>query len=153
PAIRAGALMRLARVLRRAGRHQESVLAYKQLAAIGGVQVAGAPAELVARVALCETSREGIDSLRADLLRGRWHLTRGQFEFYWSELPRLGGRNEPAPLMPPQLEQAAELAWRERNREPISRGQATVWVDGRPSFLMWRGAIGRRAMLVTTPEV
>src|ERR1035441_9026229 len=78
-ATRAGALLRLARVLGKLGRNEESRAAYTLLAAAGGVRVAGAPAELVARHAL------GDDSLREELLRGRWHLTRGPFEFYRSE--------------------------------------------------------------------
>jgi signal transduction histidine kinase len=32
------------------------------------------------------------------------------------------------------------------------RGQNTVWVDGQPVFLIWRGVSGRRAVLVTRPE-
>ena len=42
--IRAGALMRLGRVWRKAGRKDESCAAYARLAEIGGVRVAGAPA-------------------------------------------------------------------------------------------------------------
>ena len=76
-AVRAGALLRLARVLGKLGRHEESRAAYTRLAAISGVLVAGAPAELVARHAL------GDPTLPQDLLGGRWHLTRGQFEFYF----------------------------------------------------------------------
>ena len=44
-AVRAGALLRLGRVLRKLGRQAESHAAYEQLSEIAGVQVAGAPAE------------------------------------------------------------------------------------------------------------
>ena len=96
PEIRAGALMRLGRVWRKLGRQEESRVAYQQLSSIAGVRVAGAPAELVGRQALCghagaradAAALECSEALKADLLRGRWHLTRGQFEFYWSEASR-----------------------------------------------------------------
>ena len=141
-AIRAAALVRLGRVLRKLGRLEESRAAYEQLAAIEGVRVAGEPADLVGRIALGE--KEGV---KEGLLGGRWPLSRGQFEYYWSQVSR-----EPAPVMSAELEQAAELAWQERLREPVARGQATVWVQGHPWFIMWRGDAARRAMLVTTPE-
>ena len=58
--VRAGALMRLARVLRKAGRNEEARAAYLELAdsagESGGTRVSGVPAELIARHALCELS-------------------------------------------------------------------------------------------------
>jgi signal transduction histidine kinase len=124
PAVRAGALVRLGRVLRKLGRDAESRSAYAQLAAISGVRVAGVPAELVARHELGEP-------LRDDLLRGRWALTRGQFEFYWGEVSR---EEPPAELR--DLADAAEAAW----NQPAARGQATLWVNGRPFFTVARSA-------------
>ena len=151
-AIRAGALLRLGRVLRRLGRKTESRSAYTQLAGIVGVQVAGEPADLVGRM----EAGDDLASVKADLLSGRWPLSRGQFEFYWSEVGRRSGHAERPPEMAPDLERAAALAWKERMREPSGRGQATVWVDGRPLFLMWRSSTWsdeeQRAMLVTTPD-
>ena len=133
-ATRAGALLRLARVLGKLGRREESRAAYTRLAAIGGVRVAGAPAELVARHAL------GDGSLREDLLRGRWHLTRGQFEFYFGP---------GAPDDRQALAEAAAQAWNETG----ARGQTTVWAGGHPFFVMWRTGGARRAVLVETPKL
>lgn len=132
PAIRAGALVRLGRVLRKLGRETESRAAYTQLAAIGGVLVAGVPAELVARHELGEP-------LRDDLLRARWPLTRGQFEFYWSE----ASRQEP-PAGMRELADAAEAAWNQTN----ARAQGTLWVGGQPFFAIWRSAGARRGIWV-----
>jgi signal transduction histidine kinase len=140
PPVRAGALLRLGRVLRRLGRERESREAYVELAALSGVQVAGAPAELVAGLAL------GADTLKQDLLRGRWPLSRGQFDFYWSQVAPA----EPPPRLPADLEQAATLAWQERARQP-ARGYATLWVNGHAAFILWRGDPQSRLMLVTTP--
>ena len=134
PAVRAGALLRLARVLGKLGRREESRAAYTRLAAVTGVRVAGAPAELVARHAL------GDASLRQDLLAGRWHLTRGQFEFYFGGAP---------PEDRQALAEAAALAWNATG----ARGNTTVWAGGHPFFVMWRTSGARRAVLVETPAL
>jgi signal transduction histidine kinase len=131
-ATRAGALVRLGRVLRKLGREQEARAAYAQLAAIWGVSVAGVPAELVARHEL------GLP-LHDDLLRGRWPLTRGQFEFYWSEASR-----EAPPATLRDLADAADTAW----NQPSARAQATFWVNGRPFFAVARNAGAHRGVWV-----
>src|ERR1039457_2062847 len=133
-AVRAGALLRLARVLGKLGRREESRAAYTRLAAISGVRVAGAPAELGARHAL------GDPTLPQDLLGGRWHLTRGQFEFYYGP---------GAPEDRQALAEAAEQAWSLAG----PRGQTTVGAGGRPFFAIWRTSGARRAMLVETPKL
>jgi two-component system phosphate regulon sensor histidine kinase PhoR len=68
-------------VLRNLGKPEESDQIYGELSTIGSVQVSGAPAELLGRLA----SRRDLPAVQRDLLDGRWHLTRGQFEFYWSQ--------------------------------------------------------------------
>ena len=153
-AVRAGALLRLARVLRKVGRIAEARDVYTQLAAMGGTAVAGVPADLVARHELCELSGRAEDaaSLRADLLRGRWQLTRGQFAFYWSDAGRLAGKEEAVPAELAAWSDAVARAWADLGRDPSPRGQNTLWVGDRPFFLIWRGAAGRRAVLVTRPE-
>jgi signal transduction histidine kinase len=148
--VRAGALLREARVLRRMERWEESKAVYAELAAFGDVPVAGDPAELLARHALAEISKrpEEIESLRNDLRASRWHLTRGQFAFYWSQVERLFGRNEPPPADALLLSEAASLAWRERLRDTSARHEETAWIAGEPVFLMWRGD----SALVTRPS-
>jgi signal transduction histidine kinase len=134
PAARAGAQLRLARVLGKMGRREESRAAYTRMAATAGVRVAGAPADLVARHAL------GDPELREDLLRGRWRLTRGQLEFYF-------GGALPEERM--AIAEAAEQAWSLAN----PRMQATVWEEGRPFFAVWRNSGARRAMLIQRPWI
>jgi signal transduction histidine kinase len=153
-ATRAGALMRLGRVTRSAGRLDASRAAFERLAAISGVRVAGVPAELVATHALCElfpTSRQA-GAFKQDLLSGRWRLSRGQFEFYWEEASRLTGRQDPIPAEAASLAEAAALVWADWKREPTARGQRTVWTEERPWLIVWRGAPGREAALVAEPE-
>jgi signal transduction histidine kinase len=133
-AVRAGALLRLARVLRKAGRTDEARAAYIRLAVIGGVRVAGVPADLVARHEL------GDSSLREDLLRGRWHITRGQFEFYYGE---------PVPEDRRLLAEAAAVVWNPQG----GPGQATVWVGRTPLLAIWRVLGGTRAVLIQPPQL
>lgn len=151
PAIRAGALLRIARVLRRMGRIEEARDSYHRLAEIGDAKVAGAPAELVARHALAELSgnRSDAEFLQNGLLQGRWHLTRAQFAFYWSDTARLAGRpRQLPPAAPVALAEAAALAWQERTADHGLRRAQTVWFDSQPLFLLWRGA----SVLVMKPE-
>lgn len=153
-AIRAGALMRMARVLRNTGETMESRDAYTKLEAIRGVKVAGLPADLAALDAVCELSgkRADAEALRAGLLSGRWHLSRGQFQFLWSEAARLSGSHEQPPTEAVAMSEVALQVWNERKTNLAPRGQQTIWVGGQPFFLMWRSAADRRAVLVTKPE-
>jgi signal transduction histidine kinase len=134
PAARAGALLRLARALAKLGQREESAAAYARMASITGVHVAGAPADLVARHALSDPS------LREDLLRGRWRLTRGQLEFYF-------GGALPADRM--ALAEAAGEAWNMAS----PAGQVTLWAEGRPFFAIWRRSGARRAILIQSPRI
>ncbi|MBV8841191.1 MAG: HAMP domain-containing histidine kinase [Bryobacterales bacterium] len=142
-AIRAGALLREARVLRNTGRAGESQIAYTRLAGMRGVTVAGSPADLVARIAL------GDPAVTQDLLRGHWHLTRGQFQFYWDAT----AHGQPAPADAIALAEAVSSVWEQRESITSSlRGQQTIWAEGKPFLVMWRGSPERRAILLSKPE-
>ena len=152
--VRAGAWLRLARVLRNTGRSTESLAAYRRLAAITEAAAAGVPADLVARLAVCELapSPDCAAALRQDLLRARWPLTRGQFSFYWEEAARLAGSADPPPPDRLALAEAAAQIWEQRGREVTPRGQSTIWIDDRPLFTMWRSDAERRAVMLAQPE-
>ena len=156
-ALRAGALLRLARVWRKAndGRAAE---AYTELGGIAGADVAGVAADLVSRDALAELSarREDAARLLDDLRAARWQLTRGEFEFYWGEAARLARTHSTPPPEAVALADAAAQVWDERGRESGARGQSTVWVDGYPFLLIWRETGRtpgvRRTVLIARPE-
>jgi signal transduction histidine kinase len=160
PALKAGALMRMARVFRKTGQTEQARAAYLRLAAVGSeARVAGVPAELAALHGICEISGNKSDAiaLQADLLRARWPLTRGQFEFYWSEALRLSGNDAKVPEELSSLSDAVAQWWRESSHESNlrvenQRGQTTVWADEHPWFVIWRGIPGRRAVLLIRPE-
>jgi signal transduction histidine kinase len=141
-AIRAGALLREGRVLRSLGRAEESRAAYIQLSQVHGARIAGAPADLLARLALGDTT------IKPDLLRGRWSLTRGQFQFYWSEV----APDQPPPAESVALAEAAALAYSQRQANPDTSGQQTIWIGSRPFVLLWRGPMDRRAILIAPPD-
>ena len=58
PVIRAGAQLRLARNLRKAGRPEAALQVYGDLATVGDAGLAGVPADLVARHARCALLEE-----------------------------------------------------------------------------------------------
>jgi signal transduction histidine kinase len=147
-AVSAGALLRLARALRKTGSKDKSLGAYRRLAGIEGVRVAGAPAELVARHAICafEGRNEDAERLLADLAQGRWQLRRGQFEFYWDAVSKLAGRHEEPDATEVALAEAASTA------ATLAAGphdaEQVIHAAGLPMLLVWRG----RTVLVASVD-
>jgi hypothetical protein len=89
--VRAGALLRLGRVLRKSRDFSGALAAYQQLSLLGAVRTDDLPAELAGldgqRAALLGLEdREGARRVGAHLLQGldsgRWLITRGAAEFY-----------------------------------------------------------------------
>jgi len=151
--VRAGALLRLARVWRNTGRIAQSREAYAHLAEIGNAAVAGAPADLVARHALCEMepSKACGEALRQDLLRARWPLARARFGFYWESAALLAGKPGPPPPDLLAYSEAASQLFERPAPAANPRGQDTLWVDDRPLFAIWRGSAERRAVMLIQP--
>lgn len=148
--IRAGALLRLARVLRKLGKKTESRAVYTRLAQLRTTRVAGVPSDLVARHELCELLGRVTDAkgLQDDLIRGRWRLSRGQFQFYWSEVARLSGRDDRPPLELIALADAAVAAWRDSPATASVREERSLWIDGKPFLAIWQSGPGSRSLLV-----
>jgi signal transduction histidine kinase len=104
PAVRAGAWLRLGRILRKLGRIDEAIEAYRQLGAIENASAGGAPAPLTAQWAICtiaeETGRaaglrnEG-EKLRTLLYSGRFPLGRSLYEAYADDAARWSGKARP----------------------------------------------------------
>lgn len=139
PTIRAGALLRVARVHRRQERWDAAVRAYRNLAAIGEVTIEGVPADLIARRALCavleesgntnELQREAV-ALEHDVLAGRWPLDRASWDVTVADIVRWAGR----PLRASS------------DRLPFSTVADTLWKEWRGDRAQPSAAIVRRVV-------
>jgi signal transduction histidine kinase len=164
PAIRAGALLRLGRNLRKAQQPSAALDTYGELEQMGATSIGGLPAELLARHARCalldelkrttEVKREA-GALYADLHNGRWKLDRGVYGFYAQEASRwytpdagLEAREQDAAA----TAAAVELLWEEWQRigrgEGIAAGHRTLWIFGRSVLLVWQTTSDRLVALV-----
>ena len=158
PGVRAGALMRLARIHRRSGRSRDALADYDSLAALGPVPVEGLPADLVARhaiLALLESlgDRDRLardaSSLWRDLQAGRWRLLRAEYGYYAEETRRRlaatehGGGREAA-LAHAFAVESLWGSWRavQHGRE-ATEGQRLLWFADRPVLLLWRATPSR----------
>jgi len=88
-AMRAGALLREARILRKMGRTNDALQAFEKLSRIESVSINGEPAELVARRGRCgmfeaesrvEDLRREATLLEGDLHAGKWQLDKETFQ-------------------------------------------------------------------------
>lgn len=163
PIIRAGALLRLGRNLRKAHQLDSALAVHEDLARLGDVVVEGLPAALAARFSrlglLDELGRgarvpQQAESLLADLYAGRWRLSRGSFAFYSDELRRRVPAGRAAAMdsaAAPYLALAAGTAalWDAHPAERSAAGHRTVRDGDRPVFLLWRTLRGRTVALVT----
>jgi len=89
-AVRAGALLRRGRILRKSGRIKEALEALDELSRIPSISINAEPADLAARRMRCailekqaaiHTLMEEAASLARDLHGGRWQLDREAFEY------------------------------------------------------------------------
>jgi signal transduction histidine kinase len=164
PAIRAGALLRLGRNLRKAQESRAALDIYGELDQMGATPVAGLPAELIARHARCtlldelkrttEVKREA-GLLYADLHNGRWKLDRGAYRFYTQETSRWHTSDAEVQVHEQDgvpTATAVELLWeawqRIRRGEDIAAGHRSVWILGHPVLLVWQTSSDRLVGLV-----
>lgn len=119
--VRAGALLRLARTLRKTGHADEALRVYADLAHIPEARLSGLPADLVARRARCVLLQElgrGAElgkearSLQADLVAARWSLDRGTFLAYSEQINHRVGAQQPVAADRDALSAASEWIWR-----------------------------------------
>jgi signal transduction histidine kinase len=165
PAIRATALVRLARFLRSSAEYERALNAYAEAASLNTVGIAGVPADLFALWARCgllaelhrdaDVRREA-EALRRDLLSGRWTLTRPAYELHMVDVSAWAG-SAPAPPTPEQrmLTTAVELLFAQLRRDDSAAAipaRLTLNVDRAwVTVLAAADADGVRA-LVATPS-
>jgi signal transduction histidine kinase len=163
-AVRAAALLGLARCLRKTGRDQEALAAYDDLARLGAFLVEDAPAELVARHARCALLAERkapelaaqATALHADLLGRRWILDRASYTFYSGDartwLPSTPAA-PPDPVVIALAEAAGEVdrLRRQLGTQP-SHGRTSVPFNDSPVVIVWENTPREMTALVRGPS-
>ncbi len=164
PAVSAGALLRLGRTLRKAGRHDEALAAYTRLSRHDDVAVGGVPASLAAayaRGSLLEQQRrlsdlrdEGV-ALAQQLRAGRWRLTGPVYALYAADAARWSGSESPGPTPQERLAAALGTAW-SRWRSAAADGRApssreAFDVSGEAITVLRQTSGGALRALVGTP--
>jgi signal transduction histidine kinase len=162
PGVRAGALLRLGRNLRKLGRGDEALRAYDDLAKLGRTRVLGLPAELTARGARCtvfetagrrEDLRQEASLMHSGLWSGRWRLLRPAWEFHAEQARRWSGAS---PLEERQqnalaLAAAVESSYRRWLSEPGSQGDRFMRIQDRAVLISWSGTPDRLALTLAGP--
>ncbi len=137
-AVRAGALLRVARVMRRQRQWDHALEAYTSLSSIVDREIEGAPADLQARrasVSVLEDAgradqmRAHAAALEADLLAGRWRLDRPAWTLTVADLTRWLGRPVPVPPQRAQLSAVADWLWERRLRDAGQGRRLAIDVD------------------------
>jgi signal transduction histidine kinase len=154
PSVRAAALMRLARVLRKQQRLHPALAVYKSLAAMGGVPVAGSPSELVARrerIVLLEALGNPAEAageaahLGHALVEGRFAIDRSTFEFY-REAAVLSDARASTMKARLALAEAAQAVWPDLQDKPAGR---SAWTGASGAFIaVWRRTGSRAAAVI-----
>jgi two-component system, OmpR family, phosphate regulon sensor histidine kinase PhoR len=160
--VRAEALMRLARCLRKEQRAEDALPVYDALVEMRETTIAGAPSELVARrerialssqIGRADDAAQESNVLAAVLLSGRYRIDRATFDFY-----------RESSSMPATLRGSAALArgvddvWTLSGEQPT--GRISIKGDGDPLVAVWRrtpagtGAIvGRLDTLIAASDL
>lgn len=167
--IRAGALLRQARVLRKMHQADRAFAIYEELAKLDLASVEGLPAGLLARAASCELlfemnrnaelAREAA-ALYLDLNNGRWKLARATYRFYAQEAsgwmsPSERQVAETRINVATALTAGVESLWEEWQRirlgETAPTGRRSAWVYDQSVFLVWHSTPERLVGLVAAP--
>jgi signal transduction histidine kinase len=159
--IRAGALLREARVLRAMARPNDALTAYNDLSRMASISINGEPAGLVARRARCavleEQSRtrelrQEAGTLAADLRAGRWQLDRETYLYVAGLLSRWLGSE----VRPGEQEEAlaAGVVWLHKKwtgeapAESASSGVQVLPWNGAPVTIVWASDNSRAAAFI-----
>jgi signal transduction histidine kinase len=159
PQIRAEALVRLGRVLRRQRKWAAALKAYDSLEKSGAVPVAGMPASLVARSAQCsvleesgdrEGARRKASRLWGDLTGGKWLLTQSALETYLEELRTLA----PEATLPPEWSERMAMAEAAQSsfEQSAPSGRHAMLIDGQPVSVSWEKRNGAWKARITGPS-
>jgi signal transduction histidine kinase len=116
-----------------------------------GLVARAARADVLAGLELREEASREATALLGDLKRGRWPLTRGQFEHLIDEAVRLGATGGPSPLDVAVASAVSDL-WTTWRTQPTPRGSKLVREGDVPLLVMWRTSADRLAAWVVEPR-
>ena len=120
--VRAGALLRVARVNRRERKWDGAQGAYRRLALLTNAAIDGTPADLVARTANCAVLEESGNkpelaseaaAIESDLVAGRWTLDRPAWELTAAKVEQWTARKIQASAERKQASAVADWLWEE----------------------------------------
>ena len=163
PGVRAGALLRLGRNLRKTGRSEEALQVYDELARLGPVGLMGLPAELVAQEARCSVleamgKREGLRQeaslMYSALQSGRLRLLRPAWEFHLDEARRWSGESELTEQWRNALvlSRAAEWIYDQWPAGLEPKGRRVLRLEARPVFISWTSTADQLASVLAGPD-
>ena len=163
PEVRAGALARLGRTLRKAGRSEAALVAYGELAQLGATPALGLPAALAASEARCsvlqamgrtDELRQEAAQMAADLWSGHYVLLRPVWEFHLEEARRWGadGRPDSRQQRALALSSAAEWVFDRWSADPASAGRRALRLDDQPALVSWIGTAVRLDAVLAGPD-
>jgi signal transduction histidine kinase len=166
PGVRAGALLRLARVARQEERWQDALRAYRDLAEIRGMAFDGMPADLLARRAACsvleesgsrqELTREAA-ALESEFVAGRWILDPSSWELAATQIGQWSGRALSLSAERGAFSQAAQWLWDDWQRRDdhslTQQNRRIVVGDQVPITLLRRTAGGEGVAVGLAPPI
>jgi signal transduction histidine kinase len=166
PAVRAGATLRVARVLRREKRWDEAIDTYQALASVDDIAIDDVPASLAARRAICFVLAEAgrspelvkeAASLERDLLAGRWMLDRITWDLTAGQIAQWTGRAVAASDEARTLSATAAVFWREWQRNDgessWASGRRVIVADRLPVTLLVRATDTETTALAILPAL
>jgi two-component system phosphate regulon sensor histidine kinase PhoR len=161
PLVRAGALLRQARMLRKMGRAADALAIYGTLATFTTIAIDASPADLVARKTRClllkqlartsDLRREAL-ALDADLAAGRWQMDREGYEYLAAQLDEWIGPDRQPHADREALASAVAWLYDRWTRTPEGElpltGARSVSTDGTTVTVVWGAAEKRLRVFV-----
>jgi signal transduction histidine kinase len=152
--VRAGALVRLGRTLRKTGRSEAALAAYSELAQMGATPALGLPAALAAGEARgsvlqamgrTDELREEAMRMAAALWSGRYVLLRPVWEFHLEEARRWGADTRPTERERQAfaLSSAAQWVYDRWFAGPFPAGRHALRLEDQPTLISWTGTVDR----------
>jgi signal transduction histidine kinase len=161
--VRAGALLRLARNLRKSGHALEALDVYGQLELVHDVRIEAVPAGLLALSAKCsvleslgrrEALHQEASRMDATLRTGRWSLPGDAWDFYQGQANRWAAtgaltRQERQSLA---LSRAAEWIFQLSPHPLDARGRRILNSESGPVLVSWSAAPGTLSAILAGPD-